>query len=394
MLKKNNKAVFKTDEVIVMLIITAVVSIALGSLIERERTSSSQTDSFMTELESNYKIIKSDYPDASDDDLLSGAISGMLKAVGDPYASLYTSDSNFNLYINGQYQGLGMQVASLSDNTVIVSAVFADSGASDADIRVGDQVIAVDDVVMSDSQNGETFANYVKASTNKTFTVIIKRDGEQLEKTVEKKNVIIPSVDSKIIESNGQQIGYIEVSIFSLTTYQQFKAALTNLEKEGFSALIIDLRGNSGGSLDTVSNMLSLLMSAKHPIYKTEEDGVTNTYYATGTKDVSYPIIILTDENSASASEIMASALSEQLGAVLVGKTTYGKGTVQEVKGLSNGDYYKVTTKKWLTSLGTWINEVGIKPDYEVDLSSEYANDPSDENDSQLQKALEVITNR
>ena len=156
-------------------------------------------------------------------------------------------------------------------------------------------------------------------------------------------------------------------------------------------SLIIDLRGNTGGYLYTVTNMLEMFIDKGNVIYKMQtNNGITEYKTITnGKKD--YSIVILIDENSASASEIMAAAMKEKYNAILVGKTTYGKGTVQATKDLSNGTMIKYTIEKWLTPSGESIDGEGIKPDYEITQSEEYMNNPTQENDLQLQKALELL---
>ena len=189
-------------------------------------------------------------------------------------------------------------------------------------------------------------------------------------------------------EENNKKVGYLNVTTFSATTYNQFKKALNSLEEQGMQSLIIDLRGNSGGHLSVVTDMLALFMDDSHVIYQIESKGQTTKYYSEGKKDVTYPIVILQDENSASASELMASSLQEQLNATIVGTNSYGKGTVQEVVDLEDGNQYKFTTKKWLTSKGKWINEVGVKPDVEVKLNESYFQTFEEKDDNQLQTAL------
>ena len=186
-------------------------------------------------------------------------------------------------------------------------------------------------------------------------------------------------------------IGYIKVDIFAENTYSQFKKALESLENNGMKSLIIDLRGNSGGHLTAVEDMLSLFMNDKHIIYQTEDKNGVEKVYSSGNKDKEYKIVILQDLGSASASEIMASSLKEQLGAYIVGKTSYGKGTVQSLQNVTGLGQYKVTTKKWLTSNGEWINEKGIVPDLEVSLTSDYIQNPTLENDAQYQAAIKYL---
>ena len=163
------------------------------------------------------------------------------------------------------------------------------------------------------------------------------------------------------------------------------------MENDGIDGLIIDVRSNTGGHLTAVENILGLFLDSTHVIYQTEDkNGVVKTYsHGSVTKD--YSIAVLTNESSASASEILAAAMSEEYGAILVGKHTYGKGTVQELKTLPDGQQYKFTTKKWLTPNGNWINEVGIDVDIDVDFNKDYYDNPIYENDKQLQAAIEAL---
>ena len=176
-----------------------------------------------------------------------------------------------------------------------------------------------------------------------------------------------------------------------MNTDTQFKKHLDELEKDGIDSLIIDLRGNTGGHLTSVENMMSMFLDKTKVIYQIESKGKTTKYYSKGKETKKYPIVVLVDELSASASEMLTATLKESYGATVVGKTTFGKGTVQELLD-SNENQYKITTKKWLTPNGNWINEVGVKPDVEVDLDEKYLKEPTKENDNQLQKAIEVLT--
>jgi carboxyl-terminal processing protease len=185
-------------------------------------------------------------------------------------------------------------------------------------------------------------------------------------------------------------VGYVAVSIFGEQTYEQFKKAVDSLEEKGMKSLIIDLRGNSGGYLSTVTQMISEFVDSKTVIYQMKTREGISKYNAINDKKRNYKVIILVDENSASASEIMASAMKEQYGATLVGTTTFGKGTVQEPKDLSNGTLIKYTIQEWLTSNGNSINGVGVKPDIEEKLGDSYVNNPTRENDNQFQKAIEI----
>ena len=224
---------------------------------------------------------------------------------------------------------------------------------------------------------------------------MISRDGKEMEITVSKSGVVIPSVEKKIFEKKDKKIGYIYISIFASNTYKQFKEALNSLEKEKIDSLIIDVRSNTGGHLTSVSKMISLFLDSSHVTYQLEQNGRKKKVYSTGSDTKEYPIVLLSDAYSASASEVLIASLKENLNATIIGEKTYGKGTVQELVNLESGDQYKITTKKWLTPKGNWVNDTkGIEPDIKVSLSKEYVLNPSDETDNQLQKALEELSKR
>ena len=389
--KKNDNSFSLTEVVGLLLasvIITFIIGVVLGNGYAKDNNYSSNR--ITDEIIHNYNIIKEQYPEVLDKDLLNGAIKGMLGTVDDPYASFIESDSNLDLEIKGIYEGLGIQIITYENGEIYVSSVFENSSAAEVGIKVGDKLLQIDDLKLED-KTGTDFANYVRDSKNKEFKVTVLRDNKELEYTVEKTVTIIPSVFTNIFEQNDKKIGYLQVTIFSEKTLAQYEQKLDELEKENIDSLIIDLRGNSGGVLATVNGMLSTMMDSSKIVYKTDADGEIETFYSTGKVSKEYDIVVLVDGESASASEIMAAALRDNLNAKLVGTKTYGKGTVQQVKELSSGDEYKITTKKWLTPKGECVDKVGLTPDYIVELDENYYMNPSNETDNQLQKALEIL---
>ncbi len=192
------------------------------------------------------------------------------------------------------------------------------------------------------------------------------------------------------MKKNGKKIGYIYIGIFANATTKQFETKLKELEDEQIDSLIIDVRNNSGGHLTTAVSILSNLLDKTHVIYQTETKNKTEKFYSNGKQTKTYPIVVLQNNASASASELLSIALKEEYGATVIGNVSYGKGTVQELVN-SNSAEYKFTTKKWLSPKGNWINETGVKPDIEVEQGDSYSDNPIDENDTQLQAALNYL---
>lgn len=392
--KKNRQSFskFGLAEVSCLVIASIVLSFLVGIFVANKlyvKSINYETDKYLKEFEKEYQYILDNYYEKIDQEkLIDGAISGMLESLGDEYSNFIDEDnSSFDESLQGSYEGIGIEV--LSDgNDIIVLRVFENSSAAEAGIKSGDKILAIDGKKL-DGKSASELSNYIKKNSDKkTFKIKYERDEEEYEATLTKKYLVIPSVSSEMYENNGKKIGYLNVSTFSATTYNQFKEALNSLEDQEMYSLIIDLRGNSGGHLSVVTDMLALFMDDSHVIYQIESKGKTTKYYSKGKKDAIYSIVILQDENSASASELMASSLQEQLNATIVGTNSYGKGTVQEVVDLEDGNQYKFTTKKWLTSKGKWINNVGVKPDVEVKLDETYYQTFEEKDDNQFQAAL------
>ena len=337
-----------------------------------------------------YNTIKNEYyKDIDDEVLIEGMINGLMQATGDAHTSFFSEeDANaFVTEMEGTYYGIGAQIYQADDGYVTISKIFDNSPAAKSGLQIEDKFESIDNESMIGKTPTEV-ANILRSSDTAKATLVIKRGTEAKTIEIEKSMVEISSVSSEVLENN---IGYISISMFSSLTDNQFSSALEKLEKEGINSLIIDLRGNSGGYLSTVTNIISKFVDKKTVIYQIKQKDDIKKYYSLNNNTLDYKVVVLIDESSASASEIMCSALQEQYGAILVGKKTYGKGTVQEMKDLSNNTMVKYTVEEWLTSNGKSINEVGVSPDYEVDLSEDYYSSPTKENDSQLQKAIELL---
>jgi carboxyl-terminal processing protease len=333
------------------------------------------------------------YGEVDKQDLIDAAIKGMYSSVDDEFTTYLDQDtsSTFEETVEGKYEGIGCSVITDTDGNIIVYNIFEDSPAEEAGLQEDDIITAIDGVDYTDKTSSDV-SEYIKTSTNSKFVLTIKRDNETLDITVNRKTVEIQTVTSKIYEENEKQIGYIQISTFSSVTKSQLEEKLKELEKQNIDSLIIDVRNNGGGYLDSVTDIADLFLKKGKVIYQLETTTGTKKIKSTSKTSRTYPIAILVNKSSASASEILAAAIKESYGGYVIGTNTYGKGTVQETMTMSDGSIIKYTTKNWLTPNGNWINEVGLEPTEEVELSDDYYDNPTDDNDTQLQKALEVLS--
>ena len=390
---------FKLSEVIILIVVTLIIGMILGLSIFKVLSTgdgviyNSSDDEYLSKFIENYNyIVDNYYGDLDKNKLIDSAISGMLDSIDDPYTTYIdeSSSNSFNTTLEGSFQGIGVEVVNDSDNNIVVYRVLDDSPASRAGIRSMDILKSINGESLVGVSTSD-FVSKVRNSDLSSFDLILLRDNEEVSVKVDRELVTIKSVESEIIERESKKIGYIYMSIFANNSYSQFKNELNSLEKSGIDSLIIDVRSNTGGHLTAVENILSLFLDSSHVIYQTEDKNGVVKAYSHGSVTKGYPIVVLTNEASASASEILAAAMSEEYGAKIVGKHTYGKGTVQELKTLPDGEQYKFTTKKWLTPNGTWINGVGVSTDIYVEFNKDYYDNPTHDNDRQLQAAIEAL---
>lgn len=338
-----------------------------------------------------YAIVDNYYGELDKDALIDGAVEGMIASVGDVFTS-YTDSEGADIFsesINGSYDGIGCTVATYTDGNMVIS-VFDGSPADKAGIKVGDVIIKVDGISYEDKTSTE-LSEYIKNSGKDKIVLTVARDNSEIDITVSLGKVEIPYVTGNIIEKDDKKIGYIDLDLFSSNSYEQFKDKLEELEKDGIDSLIIDVRDNSGGYLTSVTDICNLFLEKGKIIYELEDASGTTKKKDTTKEKREYSIVVLINSASASASEILASAIKESYGGLVVGTNSYGKGTVQQTKKLLDGSMIKYTTQKWLTPLGNSINEIGVEPTNVVELSDEYYNNPSMESDNQLQEAINLL---
>ncbi len=329
---------------------------------------------------------------AGAEELDNGSISGMVseirKASGDKFSHYFDPKTfdRFNQATSGQFSGVGLAVSEVPDG-LRVSQVYPDTPASRAGIEVGDKIVAVEGKSIAGVSATASSAR-IKGppGTKVTITVDPAGGGHKRDVTLERASVEIPSVAGHIIRNDGHKIGYLRLATFSAGAHDEVRAEIDKLKKKGAEGIVFDLRGNGGGLLQEAVLIGSIFVE-KGPIVITEgRSRPRQTYEATGDAINPVPLVVLTNRDTASASEIVTAALKENDLAKVVGTRTYGKGTFQEVIHLKGGAALDLTVGEYLTANGTSILGTGVKPD--VHVADE---DPAD-GDQQLEKGLQVVS--
>ena len=406
-----NKKYFGLIEVIIIVIVTGIVcGISTGLiLINHDNFKNinyadlSKDQDVKEFLEVYASIITNYYENVNKDELINSAINGMMNYLGDDYTNYLDKESSKALAerLAGEYEGIGVQI--IGEN--VIYEVFEDSPAMAAGIKKDDKIIKVNGTLVEGKKTSEV-ATMIKSSVGGKVELVILRDKEEIEINVELKRLNIPSIAYEIIKENNKNVGYMYIETFSNTTASQVKKALTKMESDGIDSLILDLRGNTGGYLASAKDIANIFLEKGKVIYSLEDKNKKIEVKSDTLEHKTYPVAVLINGGSASASEILAAALKESYGAILVGEKSYGKGKVQQTMDLDSGGMIKYTSAKWLTPNGVCIDKVGIKPDYEItpdyDLVPKNQDDENDWkkfedymkniNENQLKKAIEVIT--
>lgn len=340
-----------------------------------------------------YDTITTDYYGEIDKNkLIDAATEAMLNEIDDSYTT-YTNEettSNFLENIEGVYEGIGCTVGTNQEGEIYVASVFEDSPAKKAGMKKDDIILKIDNEDYK-GKNSEDMSNYVRHSENKEIKFLIRRNNEEVELTIVREKIEVPSVTSKIIEKDSKKIGYIDIAIFSNVTYKQFKKELENVENKNIEGLIIDVRSDSGGYLSSVTDITSLFLEKGKVIYQLEDNNKKEKIKDETKEKRTYPIAVLINSGSASASEILASAIKESYNGFVIGINSYGKGTVQKTKTLSDGSMIKYTIQKWLTPKGNWVEEVGVEPTNYVKLS--FDNNEDDQLNTAVNLIIEKLNN-
>jgi carboxyl-terminal processing protease len=339
-----------------------------------------------------YDLILNRYVEKVDrDKLAAGAIQGMLSVLKDPY-SVYMDKNTakqFTQSLESSFEGIGAEVG-MEDGKVVIVSPFKNSPAEKAGLRPNDQILKVDGKPVDGLDLSQvTLKIRGKRGTSVSLEISRKTAKEPISVTVKRDDIPLETVHSSDKKVNGENIGYIDITTFSENTASDFKKQLSSLEDHSIKGLIIDVRGNPGGLLSSVEDILKEFVTEDKPLVQIEKrNGAKERFYSTLTKKKDYPVIVLVDKGSASASEILAGSMQEAEGYKLVGETTFGKGTVQQAVPMGDGSNIKLTLFKWLTPDGNWIHKKGIKPDVLVKQPEIFQTHPI-----QIEKPLEPDMN-
>ncbi len=326
--------------------------------------------------------------DLSGEKLMQGAIKGMVEATGDPYTSFFDQDANssFNDQISGSFEGVGMELGE-KDNNLVVIAPIEDSPAEKAGIKASDRIISIDKKDATKMSIGDA-VKLIRGKAGTKITIEVLRGDE---KTVRKFELTRDTITVKTIKLTiDNDIATINLNQFGKNTNDEWDKAINEISTKGIKKIVIDLRNNPGGLLDSAIHIAGDFLT-KQDIVVQQEDANGNRqpmYNSVDGRLQDAEVVILINKGSASASEIVTGALSDHKKAQTVGETSFGKGTVQTVVDLPNGSGLHITVAKWLTPNGTWVHKKGITPDFVVELTEQNVKDNVD---TQMVKAKELL---
>lgn len=392
-MKKNKKikSYFELKELVIIVFAIAIIASSItGYIVYLSLTLKNNTSPYLKDIVNSYNKIKRDYyEDLNEEELSSQAIDGMMKYLNEKYSEYLNDEetNSLNEKLNSSYKGIGVRIIN-QENVISIYEVFPDSPASESGLKVGDILLEVNGKDVSTLSMNNIVELIQKSDKEAKFRV--RRNDEELKFTIKIEKVDTPVTNGSIVDEKNK-IGYISLSNFSSSSAKQFKNTLTGLESKGIKSLIIDLRGNTGGYLKEAESIASMFINKGKIIYYLDTKKKHESYVDKTKESRDYQVVILVDGSTASASEILAAALKESYGAILVGTKTYGKGKVQQTSKLSDNQSIKYTTAKWYTPNGECVDGVGIMPGIKVTLDDKYLKVPTLENDNQLKKAIELL---
>lgn len=403
---KFEKLVKEIVKYVVIIIIIFALAEVLATLkyknlkgkIEVESLKGSSKEETIKNISSNMKslravIDKMYIGDIDENKLREEALKGYIKGIGDKYTEYFTKEEwgKLNEVVSGEFYGIGVYLElSKDEKNIVITSVMKDSPAEKAGLKSGDILVKVNEKDI-DSEDFENVTKYIKGEKGTKVKVTVYREKEKIEKEIERQEIKVNSTKHKMLENN---IGYIHISTFTEHTDKDFEASYKELENQGMKKLIIDVRFNTGGELEATKNVLEQLLKKDSQIIITrDKEGKEEVIKTKKGTNKNIEIVVLGNNYSASASEILISALVDNKVAKFVGEKTYGKGVIQTIVPLSDGGALKVTTEEYLRQNKEKINKVGITPEFEVklDLKGMEKENPDDKKDNQLQKAIDIL---
>ena len=381
---------FELKKVCIIIVITAIVtSLTTGLIIYNNSkiilgSTSIKEDEALTEFLRVYNSLDENYyTDYNKTEMIDAAIAAMLDYLGEDYSTYLNQDETDSLSnkLSGKYLGIGISIANGNE----ILKVYEDTPAHEAGLQIGDKIISINNENTTEKTQAEVSNMIDKTKENE---IVIDRNGEYITFNITAGEINMP-LTSEIIEYNNKKIGYIYISSFTNTVGEEFAKSLSELENEGMESLIIDVRENTGGYLKGATEIASQFIEKGKILYSLESKDSVDEYKDETDEYKTYKVAILVSENTASASEVLTAALKDSYGAIIVWKTTYGKGKVQQTRALEDGSMVKYTTARWLRPNGECIDGAGITPDFDIDIIQ---NEDGTYTDQQMNTALEQLS--
>lgn len=335
------------------------------------------------------------YQDVDKDKLVNGVYKGVVESLDDPYSEYYTADEYEDLMttLTGNYAGIGALLQKNAETgAVSITKVYKGTPAEKAGLKEGDYIISADGNPATE-EGLDTFVQHIRGEEGTDVELVISRDGEEQTIVCTRAAIATPTVEYQMLEEN---VGYIAVSQFTEHTYKDFVAAYKDLEKQGMTAVVFDMRNNGGGLLDSVVEMLDYLLPKGTVVYTMDKAGHREDFLSDEGSSKNISMVVLVNGNTASAAEIFTGAIRDFEYGTIIGTNTFGKGIVQSTIPLSDGSALKLTTQTYYTPSGECIHGKGIAPDIELEYEFQGGEDDeySVELDNQIQKALDVLSEK
>lgn len=369
--------------IIAVLLIAIISSISTLGLIYYALGFNEQGFSNLMRFITAYRFIETKYVNDTDDvKLIDGAIDGMVKSLNDPHSN-YLSPKMYKTLMEqteGSFAGIGVVMGMDNEQKIHIVGIMENSPGQKAGLQEGDEILAVDGVPVTQMAFDEVAA-HVRGQAGTDVVLTIMRDNANQDITITRDNIKLKTVGHKMLDNN---IGYIQIVSFSEDTANEFNEAYNDLKNQGMKALVLDLRNNPGGLLTTCVEIAKKLVPKGEIVSIVDKQGNKETY-SSSLEAPEYPLVVLINKNSASASEILSGAIQDTKTGTIIGNTSYGKGSVQTILPMFEDDAVKLTIAKYYTPSGRSIDGTGITPDIEINL------DENATSDTQLNKALEIL---